>query len=242
MSLYLSRLCLNPLFAPALKLAADPYELHRRLLDTLPCRREKPRTGEQPKTADLLFRVDATDTGPVVLLQTGTEPDWDALELAPRALCCPPQTKPYRPELAEGQRLAFRLLCQPAIRNSGEFGARPNGKTRLGPRRACRSDEQRMEWLRRKAQDFGFTIESVGLSLMKWANSKPLQTEGGSPIESHEEARKRAFSFGPNHRFGAVCFDGILIVTDPDKLGPALCAGIGPGKAFGFGLLSVAPA
>src|SRR5260370_12052508 len=70
MNLYLSRLCLNPLFAPALKLAADPYELHRKLLDTLPCGpRPKPATENQPKTADLLFRVDAADAGPVVLVQ-----------------------------------------------------------------------------------------------------------------------------------------------------------------------------
>src|SRR5579859_7349707 len=160
MNLYLSRICLNPLFAPALKLAADPYELHRKLLDTLPCGpKPKPATGNQPKTADLLFRVDSTDAGPVVLMQTSVKPDWDALELAPRAQRCSPQTKPYAPKCVPGQRLAFRVLCQPVVRKSGQFGAKPNGKRRPGPRHACRDDDQRLDWLRRKASAGGFAIE-----------------------------------------------------------------------------------
>jgi CRISPR system Cascade subunit CasE len=242
MNLYLSRLCLNPLFAPALKLAADPYELHRKLLDTLSCRKEKPPTGEQPKTADLLFRVDATDTGPVVLLQTAMEPDWEALELAPRALRCPSQTKKYSLTFAKGQRLAFRLLCQPAMRKSGQFGLKPNGKRMPGPRRACRDDQQRLQWLRRKANDGGFDIETVGYTFVDWGNTKPLQAKGGSPTETHEQAKRRAFGSGVHQRLGGVRFDGILVVTDPDKLRHAVRNGIGPQKAFGFGLLSLAPA
>lgn len=241
MNLHLSRLCLNPLFAPALKLAADPYELHRKLLDTLPCGpRPKPATGNQLKTADLLFRVDATDAGPVVLVQTSVEPDWDALELAPRALRCPPETKAYAPKCAPGQRLAFRLVCQPAVRKSGQFGVKPNGKRMLGPRQACRDDEQRLDWLRRKANACGFAIETVGLSLVEWRNTKPLQAKGGAPIETHEEARRRAFGPGSPQRLGGVRFDGVLLVTDLDRFTKAVAAGIGSFKAFGFGLLSLA--
>jgi CRISPR system Cascade subunit CasE len=244
MNLYLSRLCLNPLFAPALKLAADPYELHRKLLDTLPCGpRPKPDTGNQPKTADLLFRVDATDAGPVVLMQTSVEPDWGALELAPRALRCPPEPpKVYSPNCAPGRRLAFRLLCQPVVRRSGQFGVKPNGKRMPGPRKACRDDEQRLDWLRRKGNACGFAIETVGLTLVEWRNTKPLQAKGGAPVETHEEARRRAFGLGSPQRLGAVRFDGVLVVTDLECFRTALAAGIGPFKGFGFGLLSVAPA
>ena len=192
MSRYLSRLCLNPLFAPALKVAADPYELHRKLLDTLPCGpKSKPATAFQPKTTDLLFRVDDTDAGPVVLVQTNTKPDWDALELAPRALRWPPETKEYAPNCAAGQRLGFRLLCQPVVRQSGQFGLKANGKPMPGPRRACRDDAQRLDWLRRKAGECGFAVETVGVTLLQWRNTKPLQMMGGNPSESHEQARKR---------------------------------------------------
>jgi CRISPR system Cascade subunit CasE len=39
-----------------------------------------------------------------------------------------------------------------------------------------------------------------------------------------------------------VVFEGRLRVTDAEAFRRALAAGIGSGKAFGFGLLSVAPA
>jgi CRISPR system Cascade subunit CasE len=241
MSLFLSRLCLNPLFAPALKLATDPYELHRKLLDTLACGpRPKPATGNQPNTAELLFRIDSDDDGPFVLLQTNAAPEWGALELARRALRRDPETKPYDPKFALGQRLAFRLLSQPLVRKSGQFGLRPNGKRVLGPRRACRDDEQRLAWLQRKADAGGFGVETVGLTLVEWRNTKPLQAKGGHPIESREEGRRRAFGPGPAQRLGAVRFDGILQVTDPILFLKTLRAGIGSAKGLGFGLLSLA--
>ncbi|MEM0963873.1 MAG: type I-E CRISPR-associated protein Cas6/Cse3/CasE, partial [Bacteroidota bacterium] len=37
-----------------------------------------------------------------------------------------------------------------------------------------------------------------------------------------------------------VRFDGELRVIDPDRLAVAVASGIGPAKAFGFGLLSLA--
>jgi CRISPR system Cascade subunit CasE len=243
MNLYLSRLCLNPLFAPALKLAANPYELHRKLLDTLPCGpKPKPATGNQPKTADLLFRVDATNAGPIVFVQTRVAPEWDALELASRALRCPPETKEYAPRCVPGQRFAFRLLCQPVIRQSGQFGVKPNGQRVLGPRRACRDHDQRLAWLRRKGEACGFVIETVGLTFVEWRNTKPLQEKGGAAIETHEEARRRAFRSGYPQRLGAVRFDGILVVSVLNRCMIAIADGIGTGKAFGFGLLSLARA
>ena len=39
----------------------------------------------------------------------------------------------------------------------------------------------------------------------------------------------------------AVRFEGTLIVNDPTVLVSAVRSGIGPGKAFGCGLLSLAP-
>lgn len=242
MNLYLSRLRLNPLFAAALKLAADPYELHRRLLDTLRCASSgKPRAAQQPKTADLLFRVDVTDEGPVVLAQTGAAPEWNALDLAARARRGEPETKPYSPQFVRGQRLNFRLLCQPAVRKSGQFGFKPTGKRMPGPRRACSDDEQRFAWLKRKADMNGFAVESLDLTILEWGNSKPLQGKGGNPTETREEARKRAFGPGGRQRLTAVRFDGVLLVTDPSKLCEAVRLGIGAQKAFGFGLLSLAP-
>ena len=47
---------------------------------------------------------------------------------------------------------------------------------------------------------------------------------------------------GDKHKLShlSVRFDGVLQVTAPDDLAGALESGIGPAKAFGFGLLSLA--
>lgn len=42
--------------------------------------------------------------------------------------------------------------------------------------------------------------------------------------------------------FASVLFEGLLRVTNPDAFRSALEMGIGSGKAYGFGLLSIAPA
>ncbi|MCX7801225.1 MAG: type I-E CRISPR-associated protein Cas6/Cse3/CasE [Fimbriimonadales bacterium] len=210
--MYLSRLCLNPLHAPAIRLAADRELVHRKLLAALPCRRlPKQPQASQPKTADVLFRIETTDQGPQILVVSAEPPAWDLLELAPRSLRCPPETKPYEPRLAVGQRLAFRLQARPAVKRRLEDGA--------SKRRDCRTDEERLEWLRRKGALHGFVVESVGLTLLSIPQIK------GSRSAS----------------CGAVQFDGVLVVTDPERLAEALRVGIGQQKAFGFGLLSLAP-
>jgi CRISPR system Cascade subunit CasE len=218
LNLYLSRICLNPLHAPAIKLAADPEALHKKLYALLPDREAT--AGDR----QCLFRVDTTESGPVVLLQTVGEPEWDALELAARSLRQPPESKPYDPSCAIGHRLGFRLFAKPSVRKSGDFGQKESGKRRTGPRITCRDDEERLEWLRWKGNDHGFIVESVGLTILSMPAIKSdlsLRAKGGS--------------------FTAVRFDGVLVVTDPDKLRQAVASGIGPQKAFGFGLLSLAP-
>lgn len=217
MSLYLSRIPLNPLYAPAIKLAASPEALHAKLYALVP---NPASDGERA----VLFRVDATENGPVVLLQSAAKPDWDALEVAPRTLREPAATKDYDPCFAIGQRLGFRLLARPSVRKSGEFGLKQNGKRRPGPRVDCRDDEQRLEWLRGKSEAHGFTVESVGLTIL----SVPA-------VKSDRSPRDKGGSFT------AVQFDGVLVVTDPDRLREAVRNGIGPQKAYGFGLLSLAP-
>jgi CRISPR system Cascade subunit CasE len=60
--------------------------------------------------------------------------------------------------------------------------------------------------------------------------------------EGKQTGRKRGPAGGHSTTHFAVVFDGLLRVTDTDALLQTLVQGIGPGKAFGFGLLSVAPA
>ena len=62
-------------------------------------------------------------------------------------------------------------------------------------------------------------------------------------VDAIPEGRQRCGKEG--HRDGeflAVRFDGLLAVTDPALFRNTLQTGIGSAKAFGFGLLSLAPA
>ena len=43
-------------------------------------------------------------------------------------------------------------------------------------------------------------------------------------------------------QFGSVLFEGTFRVGDPANIDGLLKKGVGPAKAFGFGLLSIAPA
>ncbi len=62
------------------------------------------------------------------------------------------------------------------------------------------------------------------------------ETVAGGKIKS------RRNDSGKPMTFGAVTFEGILEVTDAEKFRESLRQGIGTGKAYGFGLLSVAKA
>jgi CRISPR system Cascade subunit CasE len=92
----------------------------------------------------------------------------------------------------------------------------PDGK-RLGLLR----EEDQLAWLDRQAARHGFSVHGVTASRDEFINgSKP----------------------GHTIKFFAVRFDGLLQVVQSDLFGRALVDGIGPAKAFGCGLLSLAPA
>jgi CRISPR system Cascade subunit CasE len=93
--------------------------------------------------------------------------------------------------------------------------------TRQGKRYGLVGADAQMEWLKRQGERHGFEFESVGVSTSDVLNS-----------------RKDSFGIIVQQ----TCFDGVLRVTCAQDLCKALCDGIGPAKAFGCGLLSIAPA
>ena len=57
---------------------------------------------------------------------------------------------------------------------------------------------------------------------------------GASPTGSHAPRSRLTFE--------GVTFEGVLEVTDPERFAATVRSGIGPAKAYGYGLLSLAPA
>jgi CRISPR system Cascade subunit CasE len=169
---------------------------------------------EAAKAARVLFRFDLEGDVGYLYVQSRVKPDWSkyANQLGENLRAPVPLVIP------PDDRFRFRLLAKPTKR----VGAR--GAPNRGKRVSLDEPEQRA-WLDRKGEENGFRIEACTLIDRVWYDTKTVERlPNGSPKPLH-----------------AVQFDGILVVTDPDKLREAVRNGIGPQKAYGFGLLSIAP-
>lgn len=214
--MYLSRLILNPRNRCVQKEIAAPYQMHRSLMCAFP--------DNLAKGAErVLFRLEAHPrTGALILLvQSLTLPDWSWLaEPEARGYLLPvdepnPAVKPFDLNLAPGQVLAFRLRANPTVKRRFD----DETHKRVGLYR----EEEQIEWLKRKGERGGFRVLSVRTSNQDAVNGY---------IHRDEERHKL--------KLLAVQFDGLLQVTDPDRLCETVRQGIGSGKGLGFGLLSLA--
>lgn len=216
------------------------YNVHQRLCMAFPSAKRKSDDADflkpfEPESIDndhvyvtrgaafgFLFRIDPQSVGrAVILVQCAVKPDWEyAFHNAGYFLAAPPEVKLLNLAIKERQSLRFRLLANPTRKIDTKSG--PNGRRRNGRRIPVR-DEQLLGWLARRAKAAGFSIRG-----------------DSTAVQSGYVYVNRARD-GNALRLRSARYDGILRVTDPAKLKEVLACGLGPGKAFGFGLLSVAP-
>ncbi|MCL6582839.1 MAG: type I-E CRISPR-associated protein Cas6/Cse3/CasE [bacterium] len=166
---------------------------------------------------------------PVIIVQSALEPDWDyAFHNAEYLLAAPPEIKPFNPQFENGQRLRFHLLANPT-RKIAKVG--PDGQKAKQGRRVPVRDDNLNEWLIKRAEENGFSVETQGLIVQTgYVYFSKIYYESKNDKEEHKEHKARLRS---------ARYIGILKVTDADRLRQALISGLGPGKAFGFGLLEV---
>ncbi len=176
---------------------------------------------ERKPDAGFLFRIDPQIGGRVVILiQSALKPDWDyAFKNAEYLLAARPESKHYDPRFTEGQRLQFRLTANPTRKIDTKSG--PDGKRRNGKRVPVAPDKLN-DWLADRAGPAGFSIDKHSITIRPsfiYVN------------KSRDEKGQQLFS---------ARYEGGLIVTDPVCFKETLIRGIGSGKAYGFGLLSLA--
>ena len=231
MTLYLSRLTLDPRHAQARSELDRPYEMHRTLARGF---------ADLPE-ARVLFRAERDRPGEAtVLVQSRTAPDWEAArESLPyvRAIDARPLTLSG---VEAGARLRFRLLCRPTKRLPGRGAVDAAGRPKDGPRVVLKTPEELFGWLRRQGERGGFSVEEAEFERAYWLDSRAEvrgQAQGVDRKGTPGMARRRDEC---EPMLGAVRFDGVLTVADADALRETVAGGIGTQKAFGFGLLSLA--
>ena len=167
------------------------------------------------RSGRVLFRLDINrETGSIsVLVQSEKEPNWNKLNKATEFVTeC--KSKQFDPEFVQDQVLRFRLRANPTrrIKDSGK-------------RQGVLGEEAQIEWLRQKGSQGGFEIIDAAVIDEGFAEDKMTD----------KSDRKH------NLTVLSTRFDGLLRIVDPGAFRQTIEQGIGSGKGFGFGLLSIAP-
>ena len=215
---YLSRLVLNPQSRQVQSEIASPYERHRTIMRAFPA--------TLPDGERVLHRLEQSGREePVLLVQSVTLPNWGwlsggdyLLPSLPGDLLPNPAVKEFELSLHSGQRLYFRLCANPTVKKK-----RPDQCQ--GNRVPLKHEDAQRDWLTRQGQQHGFSL----LQLTVTAGGNHYGWAGGN-----EKQRQRLTLY-------IVQFDGLLQLTESARQQQEERQGIGPAKAFGCGLLSLAP-
>jgi CRISPR system Cascade subunit CasE len=162
-------------------------------------------------------------TGWQLLVQSQIHPNWETLPKDyllhaaenPGTKCIADAFKSVMP----GKAYSFRLRANPTRKIDTKRG--PSGEKQNGRRVPHSRTEDQIQWLLRKSASHGFALQQVVIA-----------ASGSSELVSSQHG---------NLCFQGVTFEGALVVVDKEILLDTLRNGIGSGKAFGFGLLSLAP-
>ncbi len=143
--------------------------------------------------------------------------------------------------LEAGQRWGFRLCVNPTFRDKGQLD-------RAGRKKVLAhvTQEQQTKWVLDRAERCGFKIlesADLGGELPVLEDSQGQRVDGKNLLINGVERSLVEFKRGNDLvRLSIATFEGVLEVSDPQALRYAVVNGIGRGKAYGCGLLTLARA
>lgn len=171
--------------------------------------------GRAAKPRDFLTRLDERDDGFRLLIVSSeipARPDWCPVD------CW--QTKPIPPAYFTRRRYAFQLCANPTKKITKlNLDGSP---TKNGKRVPLRTREELIAWIQHKSEQGGFAVDETTLRTIP-------------------RGREHFTKDGTRGLHSAVEYQGVLTVTAPEKFLEAFTRGLGSAKAFGFGLLVIAP-
>lgn len=215
---YLSRMDLNPHRRKTAQFLANPRSLHAAVMCCFPPNKEQ-------TDARILWRIDRNQHEVTLWLTSSTVPSFEHLqEQAGWANEVTWETRDYAPllnRLIKGQQYRFRLAANPVVTARCE-----DGKKRRLP--LVREHEQ-ISWLTNRSEQIGasfLTTDSDGAEI--------------PAITVTEDKTLRFRREKQTVTLARVQLDGVLTVTDPKLLADALVRGVGKGKGYGLGMLTLA--
>ncbi|MFD3680385.1 type I-E CRISPR-associated protein Cas6/Cse3/CasE [Streptomyces sp. NPDC058613] len=190
----------------------DATEMHRTLMRLVP-----DGLGDSPRMrSGLLYRLDVTDNATMLLVQAMQPISPERLPEGYGEI----EVKDLSPmftALRAGMGVRYRITVNP-VKRERLSTEQKNKRGRILPLSGPDADQ----WWNRRATDAGLQ----------------LKTLLPSPLDP--ASRRGKTTSAPRHSL--IRYDGTATVSEPAALATALLAGIGRGKPYGAGLLTLAPA
>ncbi|NLB53937.1 MAG: type I-E CRISPR-associated protein Cas6/Cse3/CasE [Syntrophomonadaceae bacterium] len=215
--MYLSRIELNTRRKNTMAALASPQKLHAAVECSFPSNTDNAFRN--------LWRIDQLGNTLYLLVLSGGKPDfthiveqfgWPGAEQKW-------ETKKYDPlmeSIEAGQKWQFRLRANPVhnVKNDVSSGEQP---AKRGKVYAHVTAEQQKQWLFERAAKYGFVLNEDSFNVVQREVKKFKRQNNVVTL-------------------GIATFEGILEVKDAELFRRSLTDGIGRGKAYGCGLLTVA--
>ncbi|MFJ4678103.1 type I-E CRISPR-associated protein Cas6/Cse3/CasE [Kitasatospora sp. NPDC088783] len=213
MSIWLTRIITDQWHRDVRHDGADAVHLHHRIMSLFPD--DVPST-EPRRHLGILFRTETGRDGDQILLQSNREPDPTQLPDGYGTFAAKPLT-PLLAALRKGLPVRYRIAAS-AVR-------KPGTTTRALydlPEVVALNGPYAEEWWTRQAETSGLALTTL--------HSTPLDAATGNRRQDKQRVHH-----------ARTLFEGTAHITDPDLLRTRIREGIGRGKAYGCGLLSIAP-
>lgn len=260
--MYLTRFRFNTARPGARRLLSSPQSLHAGVMSSFPGL--LPTGLDSPGTLDtgaprVLWRLDHNARAEVLLYVVSPgRPDlthlveqagWPAAALDPETPGW--QTRPYAPfldRLTAGDTWAFRLTANPVHHIRRKDGEPTKRTAHLTP-------AHQMGWLldtgRQARAGFRITEKAHDARLLPAGTTHQKREHHGDTYElTVRDQRSLSFTKSSDNKsvskrgpvsLVTVTFDGRLEITDPQALRRTLTQGLGKAKAYGCGLMTLAP-
>ena len=223
--MYLSKLTVSPAAKDDSRLwraLGDAYAFHRLVWELF--------ADGPDRRRDFLYRLENQGAGEGQVVYT----------VSARPPASPPDspwlvaTKPYDPQVREGQRFVFSLRANPVISRRDDKGRQRRHDVVMDAKHQYRTRGEEVPplpqlvreaagaWLEARASRAGFSVDSQSLRAEGYRQQRWIKPRG-----------KREISIS------TVDFTGLLSVTDSEVFRQTLFKGIGPAKGFGNGLLLI---